>query len=211
VLINNKSFDGYKGLDLNFRTEKNEGGLYSFLLYAVVRVGAGVLEVQKDQSLFFNKQRIYASSFTLLVGGLPATHEVTNKCFAIGPIHKCASAVTVDVQLGEQEHIIMKVFKDMVHVEVTCRPQEMAVGSVMLMGTYPAKRHGCVDRDGFTFVRDANVFGQEWQVRDVAFVKEVRRKRHWENGPMQRVVVWRTPPKYTLYASLRTSWPLEMR
>jgi hypothetical protein len=132
----------------------------------VVRVGADVLEVQKDLSLFFNKQRIDVSSFPLLVGGFSATHEVTNKCFDIGPIHKCASATTVDVQLGEQEHIIMKVFKDMVHVEVTGRPHEMAMGSAGLLETYPAKRHGRVARDRFTFVRDANVFGQEWQVRD---------------------------------------------
>jgi hypothetical protein len=54
----------------------------------------------------------------------------------------------------------------MVHVEVTDQPQEMAMGSVELIGTYPANRHACVDRDGFTFVQDANVVGQEWQVRN---------------------------------------------
>jgi hypothetical protein len=166
VLINNKSFDGYKGLALNVRTEQMAGGLYSFVSDAVVRVGADILEVQKDQSLFLNKQRIDVSRFPLSVGGFPVTHEVTNKCFDIGPIHKCVSAVTVDVQLGEQEHITLKVFKDMVHVEVTGRPQELAMGSTGLMGTYPAKRHGRVARDGFTFVQDANLFGQEWQVRD---------------------------------------------
>jgi hypothetical protein len=175
VLINNKSFYGYKGLDVHVRTEQMAGGLYSFVSDAVLRIGSDTLEVRKDQSIYFNKQEISNAQFPQTVGGFPATHEVMDKCFDIGPIHKCVSAMTVDVQLGGQEHITLKVFKDMVHVEVTGRPQEMAMGSVGLMGTYPAKRHGRVARDGFTLVQDANEFGQEWQVReneDMLFVQQ---------------------------------------
>jgi hypothetical protein len=102
VLINNNSFEGCKGLDLNVHLEQMGGRLYSFVSDAVVRVGADILEVQKEQSLFFNKQRIDVSRFPLSVGGFPATDEVTNKCFDIVPIHKCVSDVTVNVHTGAQ-------------------------------------------------------------------------------------------------------------
>jgi hypothetical protein len=119
------------------------------------------VEVRKDQSIYFNKQEATYAQFPLTIGGFPATREVEDKCFDIGPIHKCANSMTVEVTLGPQEKIIMKVFQDMVRVEVTGRPREMFMGSMGLTGSYPATRHGRVDHDGFTCVQDANEVGQE--------------------------------------------------
>jgi hypothetical protein len=102
-----------------------EGGIYSFVSDAAVRVGSNLVKVRKDQSIYFNKQEATYAQFPLTSGGFPATREVADKCFDIGPIHKCANSMTVEVTLGPQENIIMKVFQDMVRVEVTGGPREI--------------------------------------------------------------------------------------
>jgi hypothetical protein len=132
---------------------------------AALRIEYDVLEVRNDRSAFFNGKQVNAIEFPLGMGGFPATTKIEDKCFDIGSIHRCMNALTIDVMLEEKERIAFKVFKDMVHVEVTGRPQMMAMGSVGLMGTYPAKRHVRVARDGSTFIDESNEFGREWQVR----------------------------------------------
>jgi hypothetical protein len=167
ILIHNNAFSGYKGMDLHVRTEQMEldGGVYSFVSDAALRIGNDILEVNKDRALFFNKQAVTASQLSSICG-FPMSHTEADKCFDIGDIHKCTNAVTVTVLLGQQEKITIKVFMGMVHVEVIGHPEQLAMGSVGLMGTYPATRHGRVARDGFTYMQDADEFGQEWQVHD---------------------------------------------
>jgi len=166
VMIHNENFNGYAGMDLHVRTEQIESGEYSFISDVALRLGSDILEVRKNGSVFLNHKSMDASQFPLVVGGFPATIEKDDKCFDIGQIHTCVASQTVEVVVGEHEKITFKVFKDMVHVEVIGRPREMAMGAVGLMGTYPAKGHGRVARDGFTAMQAAGDFGLEWQVRD---------------------------------------------
>jgi hypothetical protein len=166
VLVHNEEFDNGKGLDLHVRTEQlMPEGAYSFVSDAALRIGNDVLEVSKDGSHYFNGQKDVEFS---TVGGFIATRSVRKNCVqnaengekAMG----CYDMLTYDVTVGSNEHIQMKVAKDMIHVEVKGRPSQF-YGSVGVMGTYPHNSHGRVSRDGATVVQDVNAFAEEWQVQ----------------------------------------------
>jgi hypothetical protein len=165
--VNNESFDNNSGLDLHVRLEQlMPAGEYSFVSDAALRIGNDVMEVHNDGSYSVNGQE--GAEFPLSLGGFPATRSVKANCIQNGESGEapmgCTSMLTYDVTVGENEHIQMKVAKDVVHVEVKGRPTKFE-GSVGVMGTYPHKGHGRVARDGQTVIQDVNAFSQEWQVR----------------------------------------------
>ena len=162
VLVQNPSFASGKGLDLHVRTEHMMDGAFSFVSNAALRIGNEVFEVASDGSHLLNG--VLNAQLPARVGGYVLTKFVGEMCK--GTTHNlCSDVTSFNVALPGNDAIRFKVASNMVHVDVK-GSIEGFTGSSGLMGTLPALHHGKIARDGVTFLRETDVFAEEWQVRE---------------------------------------------
>lgn len=161
VLVHNPFFGNGKGLDLHVRTQHMLDGAYSFVSNASVRIGNDVLEVVSTGQHLFNG--IEGAQLPLKLSGNPVTKNVEEICRDSNRKTNCSYMMTFDVTLGINDQILIKVASNMVHVDVKGTHENFS-GSTGLMGTYPAKHHGKISRDGVNYIQDSDRFAEEWQV-----------------------------------------------
>jgi len=161
VLVSNPEFASGKGLDIHVRTSHMLNGQYSFVSEAAIKIGNDVLEVAANGSHLVNG--VANSEIPTRLGGFALNKRIEKVC-RDNDGSKCYEATNFNVFLLDDDVIEIKVASGMVHVNVKGSDKNFH-GSVGIMGTYPAEHHGKIARDGETFIRDADVFAQEWQVR----------------------------------------------
>ena len=66
------------------------------------------------------------------------------------------------VNLGKEDAVIFKTYKEFVRVNLDAQNHEKFAGSSGLMGSFPGGL--LYDRANATIIDDVNAFGQEWQV-----------------------------------------------
>jgi len=160
VLVNNPRFASGKGLDVHVRTAHMLKDHFSYVSNAAVRVGTDVLEVIDNGNHFVNG--VLNSSMPARLGDFVVTKRNEQICRG-NDGSKCYEIVDFKVALMERDEIQIKVASNMVHVDVKGSSHNFE-GSSGLMGTYPSKHHGKIARDGLTFIREPDMFAQEWQV-----------------------------------------------
>jgi len=145
---------------------------------AAIGIGPDVLEVVHDGMYFING--LSHVPFPSMIGGFEVTKSVDRICRGDAR-QLCSNATIFMVRLNGNDAIRIKVASNMLHVDVK-GSHENFHGSVGLMGTYPALHHGKIARDGETFIRDSEEFGQEWQVR--AFERKMFKDERFPQYPI---------------------------
>jgi len=154
-------------------------GTYSFVSNASVRIGSDVLEVVSTGQHLFNG--IEGAQLPLQLSGNPVTKNVEEICRDSNGKKNCSYMMNFDVTLGNKDQIRIKVASNMVHVDVKGTHENFS-GSSGLMGTYPAKHHGKISRDGINYIQDSDKFAEEWQVfeTEAKLFQESRYPQHPE-------------------------------
>jgi hypothetical protein len=147
ILFQSSMFKSGLGVDLHIRTQLRRD--MSYITSAALRIGTDVLEVASKGVYYLNG--VEGSEMPNTISGFPISHTQPNENRHI-----------FDVDLGENEHINIKTFKDFVSVMVDGALREDFEDSVGLMGAFDRGR--MLARDGNTVLDDPNAFGQEWQV-----------------------------------------------
>jgi len=164
VLLRNPKFDFGKGMEIQIRTEHMLNNAFSFISNAAVKIGHDVLEVVNDGSHLFNGVRDAPMPTSL--GGFDVLKSHEAYCKEEDVEKKCTHVTHIKILLAEKGEIDVKVASRMLHVNFKGSTDHF-IGSVGLLGTYPdVHKNGKIARDGQTFIRDSDTFGQEWQVRD---------------------------------------------
>ena len=158
--MNNRDFASGKGLDVHVRTAHMLDNKFSYVSNAAVKIGNDIFEVVENGSHYLNG--ILNSPLPSRVGGFVVTKIVEPVCKGRDGSN-CIDIVDFNLALTGNDAIRIKVASGMVHVDVKGSGKNF-VGSSGLMGTYPSMHHGKIARDGFTFIREADTFAEEWQV-----------------------------------------------
>ena len=161
VFLHNEKFANGLGLDIHIRTEHMMEKAYSFVSRAALKIGNDILEVASNGAHFINGKLGVPAT----LGGFPVTKSIKETCRGSEDRRKCWFSLLFDVVLDNNDHILIKVASEMVHVDVVGNAKSFE-GSVGVMGTFPALHHGKIARDGVTFIMDPVNFTEEWQVRD---------------------------------------------
>jgi hypothetical protein len=149
VLLQSENFGSSLGLDVHIRTTARRD--VSYISNAALRIGTDVLEVESKGVFYLNG---VAGADLKELSGFPLSHTQVSD-----DQHEFA------VELGGQERIKVKTYKDFVSVLVEQGQVKHFGDSVGLMGAFGSGK--MLARDGETlFVADPNAFGQEWQVLD---------------------------------------------
>lgn len=156
VLISHLDFHGGLGLSIHVRSKKTKQ--WSYISTAAVRIGTETFEVAgiKDGNTHWLN--------TLEVGDEEwdaKAVEIVGFPIKYTQMHSKQREYVID--LGDDESIQLKTWKDMVRVDVVVNHEKDTFdGSSGLMGSYP--KGTTLGRDGKTTILDLNQFGQEWQV-----------------------------------------------
>ena len=164
MFIHNPNFGMGRGLDLHIRTTHMMEKSFSFVSNAALRIGNDVLEVVASGKHLING--VLDAQLPATIGGYPVSKRVEENCRGSDDRQRCWYNMLFDINLGNQDHVLIKVASGMVHVNVKGTAKSFE-GSVGVMGTYPALHHGKIGRDGTTYIPDVVVYATEWQVRDV--------------------------------------------
>jgi len=150
VLVSNPEFDNGVGLDIHIRTKKTRQ--WSYVDSAAVRIGDNILEVRggKKSALWING-----------IQGNVKTDELTISDYSIEHQHINEKSEKFVIDLGDDERIIFKTWNSFVSTKIENPQQNNFVGSVGLMGSFPAGLK--IGREN-SIIDDINTFGQEWQV-----------------------------------------------
>jgi len=156
VLLSHPGFSDGLGMEIHIRSKKTLE--WSYISTAVVHIGSETFEVagMKDgNTRWLNMIEVKEGEWdknTAQIAGYPIKYEdllYTQRQYVI--------------ELGNDEFINLKTWKDMVRVDVVPNPQkETFGGSLGLMGSYPDG--AMLGRDGETEIAEHDNFGQEWQV-----------------------------------------------
>jgi len=155
MLINHPGFNRGVGMEIHIRSKKTKQ--WSYISTASIRIGSETLEVagMKDgNSHWLNMVEIDQNMWEkndVTIEGYPVYYQKLNQ-----------DQREYFIELGNDETIKIKTWKDMVRVDVLNPKKETFAGSLGLMGSYPTGV--LLGRDGKTLFTDLNKFGQEWQV-----------------------------------------------
>jgi hypothetical protein len=155
MLINHPGFNRGVGMEIHIRSKKTKQ--WSYISTTSIRIGSETLEVagMKDgNSHWLNMLEIDQNTWEkndVTIEGYPVYYQ---------KIHE--NQREYFIELGNDETIKIKTWKDMVRVDVLNPRKETFAGSSGLMGSYPDGV--LLGRDGKTVFTDLNNFGQEWQV-----------------------------------------------
>lgn len=156
VLLSHPNFHGGVGLTIHVRSKKTRQ--WSYISTAVVRIGKETFEVagMKDGNThWLNSVQVEDDEWDnklVQILGFPIKFE---------QLYTNQRQYAID--LGNDELIELKTWKDMVRVDIIVNHEKSTFdGSLGLMGTYPEGT--MLGRDGKTTFTDLNNFGQEWQV-----------------------------------------------
>jgi hypothetical protein len=149
VLAHSPSFESGLGLDVHVRTQIRRD--FSYIAAAALRIGTDILEVASQGVYYLNGEA--GADLPNTISGYTVSHTQPND-------HQHV----FDVDLGDDEHILIKVFKDFVSVMFDSARFKHFGDSVGIMGGFEKGR--MLARNGGTVLDDPNEFGQEWQVLD---------------------------------------------
>lgn len=150
VLINIPNFAFGAGLSVNIRTTVRYA--YSFIETAAIKIGNDILEVSGYGQHALNG--ISNIDMPAEISGHFANHTIISE-------HEHEFYI----DLGDDRHFTVKVFKDMVSFSFHLHGSDEEFGeTVGLLGHW--KTGARLARDGTTVLSDPNEFGQEWQVLD---------------------------------------------
>jgi hypothetical protein len=149
ILFQSSQFKAHLGVDLHIRTAMRRD--MSYISNAALRIGTDLLEVTSRGIYYLNGVR--GANMPNEISGFPIAHSQPNE-----------NQHVFDVALGDEEHIHIKTYKDLVSVMVDGAQSKNFGDVVGLMGTL--KKGHMLARDGDTVLSDHNAFGQEWQVLD---------------------------------------------
>lgn len=155
MLINHPGFSRGVGMEIHVRSKKTKQ--WSYISTASIRIGSEILEISgiKDgNSHWLNMVEIEEDTWEkndVTVEGYPVYYQ---------KLHENQREYIID--LGNDETIKVRTWKDMVRVDIINPREETFAGSLGLMGSYP--QGDLLGRDGITVFTDLNNFGQEWQV-----------------------------------------------
>ena len=150
VLLDNPEFHNGLGMLVHIRTKIETW--WSYVETAAVRIGDEIFEINVD-GLYLNgvALELEVDKFvTSKFSGLPLRYKMTG------------CNLEAKIYLGNGENIALKTYNSFVKVEIAADGSEYFTGSYGLLGRFPDGKR--VGRDGETFIKDANAFGQEWQV-----------------------------------------------
>jgi hypothetical protein len=144
------TFGAGLGLDVHARTEIVEG--WSLISNAAVRIGKDIFEVDNHGSYYFNGAK-----------DVPLPSKMANKydIHRISGTTENATEIFFNIEFGDDERVIMSVFKSMISVRVDAvlHDTEGMLGRQSLTGM--------IGRDGVSVINDANEMGSQWQVTNV--------------------------------------------
>jgi len=159
VLLHNPDFKNGMGMDIHIRTKIED--FWSSVESAAIKLGDQTMEIKADPE----------SNEWLWFNGKEASSELVdgewNRQMMSGFLvrYKQAGAVReANIYLkGAKEYLVIKTFKSFVRVDINWQGSENYYNSVGLLGSH-AHNGERLGRDG-KFIKNANAFGQEWQVR----------------------------------------------
>ena len=158
VLLDNPNFKDGLGMRVHIRTKIETW--WSYVESAVVQIGGETVEItsgKKGQWLFIN--------------GVP-NEPLEEKKWYMGKVSGLHVRYREDGGNGEariyfgnskSKQLLLRTFGEFVKVNIDAEGSNHYKGSHGLLGRYPDGKR--VARDGETFIKDVNEFGQEWQVK----------------------------------------------
>jgi len=156
VMLKQPTFRGNLGMKIHVRTKKTRK--WSYVSTAAILIGNDSFEVagkHDGNTRWINKIEIksdYWDQNSREILGFPISYKKLN-----------SNQDEYLINLGNQESIELKTWKDMVRVDIIVnRDLNTFDGSLGLLGSYP--EGAMLGRDGKTSISDYNKFGQEWQV-----------------------------------------------
>jgi hypothetical protein len=155
VLATSPAFGNGQGLDIHIRTKQQD--FYSYVNRVAIKIGREILEIGHDYVLVNRvKPTVELTSISSTTfAGYPL--KFYDKPMPAGrPQH----VYTLDI--GTEEHIVVKVFKTFLSVRIVNPSHDNFDGSVGLTGDYSSGN--MIARDRATILTDTDAIGQEWQV-----------------------------------------------
>ena len=158
VLMDNPDFKDGLGMRVHIRTKIETW--WSYVESSVIQIGNETVEItggKKDQWLFIN--------------GVP-NEPLENKKWYMGKVSGLHVRYRQEGGNGEariyfgnskSRQVELRTFGEFVKVNIDAEGCDQYVGSLGLLGRFPDGLR--VGRDGETFIKDVNAFGQEWQVK----------------------------------------------
>jgi hypothetical protein len=186
VLLHSAAFGLGLGLDIHIRTRIRRD--MSYISSAALRIDQDLLEVESQGVYYFNG--VKGAALPAEFSGFEFLHtQPTDRQHVF------------EVYLGGRERIKVKTYKDFVSVLIEQGEYKHFGDSAGLMGDF--RRGHMIARDGITVIKDANAFGQEWQVLDTepSFFHTVRLPQH----PQQECML--PPPMQASQLRRRLSEP----
>lgn len=139
-------------LDIDIRTTIRYQ--YSYIEGAVIKIGENTLEVTSFGGYMLDG--VSRADMPNQIAGFAVKHFQPSK-----NIHIFEIALN-----GDEENIVVKVFKDVVSVKLYRANPERFHGSQGMLGAYDSQGL-MLARDGATIVEDGDAFAAEWQIRDI--------------------------------------------
>lgn len=148
VLARNANFAGGLGMHIHGRTKIHHD--WSAFESGAVKIGNDVFEAHGKDDYWVNGK--YKATLPALIGGYQLSLEKTGPHLRMFVIH-----------LGGEEKIHIKAYDEFIWVSVKGPHARDFVGTEGLLGHFDTEN--MIARDGKTIIKDANEYGQEWQVR----------------------------------------------
>lgn len=164
VLLDIPNFEGGVGLKVHIRTTVRAS--YSFIETAAIQIGEDVFEASSFGARSLNG--VTDVELPAMISGYPVTEILSNK-----------KKHHFYVNLGDERHFTIKVYKDMVSFSFHLpegKDKHEFDGTAGLLGHY--KTGARLARDGATLIEDPIEFGKHWQVNPVEDGRLFMAERH---------------------------------
>ena len=154
VLLKNPDFRDGLGMTIHIRTKIETW--WSRVEAAVVQIGDETFEIQMDQ--------FHHNGTAIDMAKLDNHKPVVTKLAGLTLRYmRVGENIEAHLYLGKgHEKMLLKTFKGFVKVGFDLEDSEYYKGSVGMLGRVSDGKR--VGRDGETFIKEINAFGQEWQV-----------------------------------------------
>ena len=161
-MLTNPGFNHGQGMDIHIRTKIKT--YWSYVEAAAVRLGDDTV-VELTGGSDSKKEWLWINGISHAVLEMDHWYETKVNGFLIRYKQQDHGHCRANIYVGdEKEHISLESFQDLVKVHLKVQHPGNYTGSLGLLGHYPDGKR--VGRDGMSFIKDVQAFGQEWQVTE---------------------------------------------